>query len=54
LFEAIGLSGGATVFNVYLLGQIVPCLLGIFPFLTLRRRGELPTEAEATADAPKS
>jgi glycosyltransferase 2 family protein len=41
LFEAIGLAGGATVFNVYLLGQIVPCLIGVFPFLTLRR--ELPT-----------
>lgn len=44
LFEAIGLSGGATVFNVYLLGQITPCLLGVFWFLSLRRRGELPTE----------
>jgi uncharacterized protein (TIRG00374 family) len=41
LFEAIGLAGGATVFNVYLLGQITPCLLGIFPFLALKRRGEL-------------
>jgi uncharacterized protein (TIRG00374 family) len=44
LFEAIGLTGGATVFNVYLLGTIVPCLLGVFPFLGLKRRGELPTE----------
>ncbi|HVH47774.1 MAG TPA: lysylphosphatidylglycerol synthase transmembrane domain-containing protein [Labilithrix sp.] len=44
LFEAIGLAGGATVFNVYLLGQITPCLLGIFPFLSLKRRGELPSE----------
>lgn len=50
LFEAIGLAGGATVFNVYLLGQIVPGLLGVFPFLSLRRRGELPTN-DATADA---
>jgi glycosyltransferase 2 family protein len=41
LFEAIGLAGGATVFNVYLLGQIVPCLIGVIPFLTLRK--ELPT-----------
>jgi uncharacterized protein (TIRG00374 family) len=45
LFEAIGLEGGATVFNVYLLGQIAPCLLGVFPFLSLKRRGELPQEA---------
>lgn len=48
LFEAIGLAGGATVFNVYLLGQIVPCLLGVFWFLSLRRRGELPTELPPT------
>jgi glycosyltransferase 2 family protein len=47
LFEAIGLSGGATVFNVYLLGQMAPSLLGIFPFLAMRRRGEIPTEAVA-------
>ena len=50
LFEAIGLSGGASVFNVYLLGQMVPCLLGVFPFLSLRRRGELPTEIPAADD----
>lgn len=52
LFEAIGLSGGATVFNVYLLGQILPCLIGVFWFLSLKRRGEIPTEAppaEATS-----
>jgi uncharacterized protein (TIRG00374 family) len=42
LFEQIGLSGGATVFNVYLFGQMAPCLLGVFPFLSLKRRGELP------------
>lgn len=50
LFEAIGVAGGATVFNVYLLGQIAPCLVGVFPFLALKRRGELPTEL----DAPKA
>lgn len=44
LFEAIGLAGGATVFNVYLLGQISPGLLGVFPFLALKRRGALVTE----------
>lgn len=37
LFAAIGLHGGATVYNVYLLGQIVPCLVGVFPYLSLRR-----------------
>jgi uncharacterized protein (TIRG00374 family) len=45
LFRVIGLDGGASVFNVFLLGQLTPCLLGVFPFLGLRRRGELPPEA---------
>jgi uncharacterized protein (TIRG00374 family) len=52
LFEAIGLAGGATVFNVYLLGQMAPCLLGVFSFLSMRRRGELPTELPPEAEAP--
>jgi hypothetical protein len=51
LFDAIGLAGGATVFNVYLLGQLAPCLLGVFPFLALKRRGELPTEVPAEPPA---
>lgn len=50
LFAAIGLHGGATVFNVYLLGQMVPCLLGAIPYLALKKKGELPT-AE-TVDQP--
>lgn len=59
LFEAIGLAGGASIFNVYLLGQITPSLLGVFPFLSLRRRGELPTAddpapADETRPSPKS
>lgn len=37
LFTAIGLTGGATIFNVYLIGQITPCLVGIFPYLALKR-----------------
>lgn len=52
LFRAIGLTGGATVFNVYLLGQIAPCLTGVFSFLSLKRRGELPTELPAPETAP--
>lgn len=50
LFQAIGLPSGATVFNVYLFGQITPCLLGVFPFLALKRRGALVTEVPP--DAP--
>lgn len=50
LFEQIGLTGGptgATVFNVYLIGQLVPCLLGVIPYLLLRSEGSLPTKLEA-------
>ncbi len=45
LFSMIGLHDGATVFNVYLIGQLAPCLLGVIPYLALRRSGKLPTEA---------
>jgi uncharacterized protein (TIRG00374 family) len=44
LFSMIGLHDGATVFNVYLIGQLTPCLVGVFPYLTLKRSGKLPTE----------
>jgi len=37
LFALLGMAGGATVFNVYLIGQTAPCLLGVFPYLALRR-----------------
>lgn len=45
LFEAIGIKGGATVFNVFVLGQNSPAITGVIPFLALKKRGELPTEA---------
>jgi glycosyltransferase 2 family protein len=44
LFDTIGLTGGATIFNVYLVGQVTPCLLGVFPYLALRSKGALPTD----------
>lgn len=47
LFEQIGVDGGATVFNVYAIGQNTPCLLGVFPFLAFRKRNDLPTEESA-------
>jgi uncharacterized protein (TIRG00374 family) len=37
LFAMIGLRGGATVLNVYLIGQTVPCLFGVIPYLALKR-----------------
>ena len=46
LFAIVGLKGGATVLNVYLIGQTAPCLVGVVPYLTLRREAPLPTEAE--------
>jgi len=51
LFSILGMSGGATVFNVYLIGQTAPCLLGVFPYLTLRRNGGLPSDLDP-ADQP--
>jgi uncharacterized protein (TIRG00374 family) len=46
LFAMIGLTSGATVLNVYLIGQTLPCLAGVVPYLRLRR--ELaPSLAEA-------
>lgn len=55
LFTAIGLTGGATgatVFNVYLLGQIVPCLLGVIPYVALKRQAPVPTLEEETPEKP--
>jgi len=37
LFAAVGLTGGATVFNVFILGQLAPCVIGVIPYLALRR-----------------
>jgi len=46
LFAMIGLSGGANVLNVYLIGQTVPCLFGVIPYLTLRREAAPLVDAE--------
>lgn len=43
LFAIVGVTGGATIFNVYVLGQLVPNLIGVVPYLSLKRRGEIPT-----------
>lgn len=52
LFAMVGLSGGANVLNVYLIGQIVPCLFGVVPYLLLKREAA-PTEAELHSDAAR-
>lgn len=44
LFAMIGLPHGASVLNVHLIGQIVPCLFGVIPYLTLKREATEPSE----------
>lgn len=50
LFAMVGLSGGANVLNVYLIGQIVPCLFCVIPYLLLKREGVAPSEAELQSE----
>lgn len=45
LFEAVGLSAGANVFHVFLVGNIGPTLLGAIPYLFLRRTRAAPDAA---------
>jgi uncharacterized membrane protein YbhN (UPF0104 family) len=37
LFEAVGLTGGANAFHVFIVGNVGPMLLGAIPYLLLRR-----------------
>jgi uncharacterized membrane protein YbhN (UPF0104 family) len=37
LFSAVGLTGGANAFHVFLVGNVGPMLLGAIPYLVLRR-----------------
>jgi glycosyltransferase 2 family protein len=46
LFAIIGLSGGANVFNCYIVGQMSLGLLGVFPYLALKRSHALPSQNE--------
>ncbi len=38
LFALVGLSGGANVFNVYIVGVLAPTLTGAVPYLLLKRK----------------
>lgn len=51
LFAMVGLGGGANVLNVYLIGQIVPCLFGAIPYMLLKRAEGAPSAAELRDDA---
>ncbi len=50
LFTAVGLAHGATVFNLFFFGQIAPCVLGVFPYLSLRAK----TQAAVADGVPPS
>jgi uncharacterized protein (TIRG00374 family) len=43
LYKMIGVDGGATIFNVYLVGQVAPALFGAIPYLLERRAAPQPT-----------
>jgi glycosyltransferase 2 family protein len=42
LFNMIGLNHGATVFNLYVISQLLLNLLGVIPYISLRRNQPLP------------
>jgi hypothetical protein len=46
LFALLGMTDGASVFNTYFIAQSVPCLLGVIPYLAVRRRQAPPNETE--------
>lgn len=52
LFAMIGLHGGANVVNVYLIGQTIPCLAGVIPYLTLRREKPPTSNEQQSLDDP--
>lgn len=46
LFANIGLSGGANVFNVYVISSLALSMLGAIPYVTMRRKKKTPLTAE--------
>lgn len=47
LFANIGLSGGANVFNVYVISSLALSMFGAIPYVTMRRKKKTPLHAEA-------
>jgi glycosyltransferase 2 family protein len=47
LYALVGLTGGATIFNVFLIGQITPAVIGVVPYLMLRSRGGAALDQDA-------
>jgi uncharacterized membrane protein YbhN (UPF0104 family) len=54
LFAMVGLTGGATVLNVYLIGQTVPCLFAVIPYLTLKREAPALRDPSGLDSTPAS
>lgn len=46
LFRLLGLKGGATIFNVFIVAQLAPCLLGAIPYLFMRSARPKKSENE--------
>lgn len=44
LFELLGLSGGATIFNVFIVAHLTPCVLGAIPYLFMKGERAAKTE----------
>lgn len=47
LFRLLGLKGGATIFNVFIVAQLSLCLLGAIPYLFMRNSRPSKTSGEA-------
>jgi uncharacterized membrane protein YbhN (UPF0104 family) len=49
LFEAVGLSGGANIFNIFTLSQLALNLTGVIAYLSMRKKTgtDLPTEIDS-------
>ena len=51
LFQMIGLVGGANVFNAFILSQMALNLLGVIPYLTLKKKEPLAPSKPVTRDS---
>ncbi len=49
LFSLLGMNGGATVFNVYIVAQLAPCVLGAVPYLFMRGQAESRNQGKMDA-----
>jgi hypothetical protein len=45
LFGLLGLTDGATIFNVFIVAQLSPCLLGAIPYLFMKSKRAAPAKS---------